>query len=444
MRSAQPGSPRPSVRQEAHWRGGRHLKEAHGEGIRHGNRGLVLGQLAGDGIDGEDHDIFTVVVGDDQPVAGWIEIEIAREFSFGGNLLDGGELAGHRVDGKNRERVRAAIGSVKKITAGIYADLGGGAGAQVTFGQSGDALPLGEHAARGIPGKNRDRAGHLAQEVGEFSIGRKHHVPRAGSRRRLGEWRIVGRERAGERIEAIDVHLIETKIGHQNELVCWVRANRMRMRLRLAHGIGAVAGVGDVRGARADAAVRRDGERRDGRTGVVGDEQRVARGVEADVCRIRAAARHGVEQREMRGGWIDGIRANAAGRLAGQSVFRNRGVKMAAGGIENKISRRVGLHQKLRKAEKSRLRIESRDGKAAARHVHMRAEEDPGILRARDTARRARKQQCESQARREALGRLGYRSSHGRRHVSLLGTGGNVEEAVWNVKPQRGRRERGI
>ena len=113
-----------------------------------------------------------------------------------------------------------------------------------------------------------------------------------------------------------------------------------------------------------------------------------------------------IEQRKLRRRRIDGIRANGARWLAAEGVFGNRRVQMAARRIENKISRRIGLGEKSRKAEHSGSRIELRDGKSAAMHADMRAEENPGVLRARRTTRHAANDQNKTDARGDAPCRL--------------------------------------
>ena len=107
-------------------------------------------------VAGEDGDGVGALVGDEQPVLGGVEGEMAGDGAAAGAAPLVGETAAVGRDGEGGEEVVAAVGDVGEAGVAVEDDVVAGGGAFVGLEREGEVLHGGEGAGFGVPAEDHD------------------------------------------------------------------------------------------------------------------------------------------------------------------------------------------------------------------------------------------------------------------------------------------------
>src|SRR5215831_11060437 len=180
-----------------------------GEGFARGR------ELAGYRVDAEFDDVVGVLIfGEQEPAAG-VDGEVARFLAAGRNDLYLRESAVFLVDAVDGEGIMSAIGGVQELAAWMDFDFRRVVAAGKAGRKHGNDL-------QGLEGllvvcKHRDRRIEFAKHVQESLVSGKRDVARTGAG---FSDRTAGRgECAFARVEAVEQHLVEAKVGDIDKAV---------------------------------------------------------------------------------------------------------------------------------------------------------------------------------------------------------------------------------
>ena len=256
--------------------------------------------------DAEHDDIAAGLVRNEHVSPGRFDGEVARRLDACSLVANCRQLACHRIDRENRDRVvRVAVRYIDELprrvhdcfcrTTALALDIAG---------QGGQHLLLGQGAFSRVVVTGDDGQVGLAIDVGALAVRAPCEVARSGALRSVE--RSMRGQRSFRSVEGIDDDLAQTQVAAQRELVGLVDVDRV-----------AVLAFADVlleRGSVAEhAGVRVDRDRDATATRVVGGENVSAGRIDDQVARRGALRGLRVEKRQLTGLRIDG--ECAEGRL---------------------------------------------------------------------------------------------------------------------------------
>src|SRR5581483_11295404 len=255
-------------------------------------------EAASGGVEAEDGDDGGVLAGGKEEMAGGVDLEVARGFAAGGDVLQEGGASSLFVAGEDSDAVVAAVGAVNPFARGMDGDFGGGAVAGEGGGKEGDGLDGGEVAVGGVVIEGGEGGGHFAEEIGKAAIGMEGEMARAGAGLAFVEGRIIGSDDTGGGVEVVDEDFVEAEVAIEDVLAGQVGDNAMGVRAFLTLMVGAGTVVLDEIGAGFEGAVRLGGENGHAAAAVVGGENPPAGGIDGDVARTVAAGELAIEEGE--------------------------------------------------------------------------------------------------------------------------------------------------
>ena len=181
------------------------------EADRGRNGNVVAGgsELAGGSVDVEGNDGVAELIFGEEEISGRVESEVAGFFAAGGHAAFRCERAFFRVDIKNGDAVRAAIGDVEKSSAGMDGDFGDVVAAGKVGGNGGNAIDLFQITGFRVVRKAGGGGNQFADDEEEFAVGRKDSVARAGAGLERRGGRNVGAEGAFLRVKLENENLIQ-------------------------------------------------------------------------------------------------------------------------------------------------------------------------------------------------------------------------------------------
>ena len=177
-----------------------------------------------------------------------------------------------------------------------------------------------------------------------MTIGVEHEVPWPGARLDGNRRRRVRGERACDRIESVDHHAIEAKVGRDQETVGGVEDDRVSVRPLLSFRRAAALSGNDGDG-RCQTSVGRDRQECVVTAGVICDREEPAGLVELEVTRMGAARGLGADGGQFGRGGVDGKRRDTAARCAlvvVELVDREDDLAVRARGQKTRARRRRG------------------------------------------------------------------------------------------------------
>ena len=155
----------------------------------------------------------------------------------------------------------------------MHLHLGARFGSVKCLRECGNRLQLLQAAVLRVIRKSRERHPHFIDDINESAIRTKHQVP--GSRAGLNgrKRRVIGRERAPDRVEAINEHLVEAQIAGERKVIARIAGDEMGVRPRLALRVYTGAPVLNDRARFAQTAVRLNRKRGDAAGAIIGDQE---------------------------------------------------------------------------------------------------------------------------------------------------------------------------
>ncbi len=212
-----------------------------------------------------------------------------------------------------------------------------------------ECLPLGQRASSLIERKDSQRTKHLVDDVCRLGIRREGNVPRSAARGDLGF--AMQRDRSSLGVELINQDLVQPQVADHREFVVRRDACIVDVRFFLALGVHARTGVLEERGLLGQAPIvanRKDGQ---AAAGVVRRQDQLARRIDTDVARRRAA-------RDIRVDLLERVVVLAFERreppgflLCLEFIEFGDGVERLAIGMQRDIRRVLQLRGQLRFAE---------------------------------------------------------------------------------------------
>src|SRR6202161_4319319 len=126
-------------------------------------------------------------------------------------MLDQRERVGARVDRKHGDAVVAAIRGIKKPAVGMNFQFSRIVRPTKVLWQRRDGLQVFQGPTVAVISEHRHEGSHFTYSVGKSPVRVKYKVARARALSNLGEGRVVRRERALGRVQAIGKNLIQSE-----------------------------------------------------------------------------------------------------------------------------------------------------------------------------------------------------------------------------------------
>lgn len=241
-------------------------------------------------INTENNRIAAVLIADQQPATCRIELAIARCFALGGNVLQQSQPSRIRIHRKHGHAVISPVGGVNKFAVGMHQNFRSIVFSLEIFRERGNRFVLRQAAGFGVPTETYDGIAHLVDQINVAAIGMKRRMTRSRTGRHGGGRRIAWLQRAGLWVQLINQQFVQPQVSGQNVAIARIDTDRVGVRVNSFAGNVVSARVLHIRGALADATVRLQRKHRDAAALKIGDHQKMASGIEADIAGIAAIA----------------------------------------------------------------------------------------------------------------------------------------------------------
>ena len=248
-------------------------------------------QSAGVLIDAQDNDRIAALVFGEQVRASRVDEEVARRLALRRFVLDISQPARILIDAEGDDRVVAAVRSVEKLAGGMDTDFGGAQSLLSAIGiwDCRDGLQRLQLASRGVVLERSHRQRHFVDHVRILAARMKGEVPWARAWFDISSGGIVRRQLPFLGIEGIDQDFVETQVRGEGELVVGREIDRVAVRSLLTLLVDTGAFVLNERRRIFERSIGVDWQTGDTASAVVGDQHILARRVDDEVARPRAA-----------------------------------------------------------------------------------------------------------------------------------------------------------
>ncbi len=339
------------------------------------------GELARLGIHFEERDGVAVLMSNEHPLAGGIEIEVARDLTFRRGVLNEGQFASGGIAGEDGDGVMGAIGDINDFAIRMGNGLGGAVSllAAIRLRQGGDGLDFGELSLLGIISEGRDRHEHLIVHKGEFATRVEGKVTRATAGRHGGV--AMGSEGARGGVDLIDQDFVQTQVTGKGEAVVRAGVDAVAMGAGLAFRIHRAALMLDKGHRLTELAFFPDAVARHAAAAVVRDHGHLTGLIDRDVAGTGTDGGDLIDQVEFAIGLGDAKGTDAPGFFVGAADLAD-GVEVLFGRVNGQEAGAAGFSGQFRGAELARGGVEfgNVDALAARFGVGVAAEIDPVIV----------------------------------------------------------------
>src|SRR5262245_11806801 len=295
-------------------------------------------------VNAEDGDRVPLLVADQQVLARRFDREVARHLDRLLLVPCRSQLAAVGIDPEDRDAVVTAVGAVQELARRMHHHLRRRGVALETFGECGDRLSRLQGALLGAVVKGGHGRRHLVDDIGVTASGMERELTRARSGRDRRRWRVVWRERALVRVEAVDEDLVEAKICRKGEVVGGIEVDRVPVRPLLPARVGALALVLDEAARLAELAVLANRQAGNTAAAVVRHQDVLARPIHDDVAGTSAARGLLIEQLQLSRVGVEGEGADRAALLALEIVHFADCIQEAVAGVQGQERRVRHLH----------------------------------------------------------------------------------------------------